>query len=526
MAQLNSLLVTGDSRFLNPINGNARNGIYYVKGTQTGVTGSWTGNIPIPALYDGLTICYFLPYAGSGNATLNLTLSNGTTTGAKNCYFSASRLTTHYGAGQNIFMTYHPAGTISVAGTATTDDRWVVAADYDTNSNDNARYIQYYNQVKAKTAITANTLIAGGADGYSSVVSSGLTFDISYPLLWCTVAVSAGAQNFANTYIQIWDRTVTSIKSSFSGTANNAVYLIVTLNGTTATVDSNIVTDTLPNTEDGKVYIRLGKLGNNSTGANFFFFEPVHPMFWYKNGAVREFAQDASTVNGKALPTSAASATTGISIAAHTTTDIYGVQATPTKASKVTFGTAFTIPNVTGAADVTVPIKNDSATSIPNVTAATDVTVPIKNDSATSIPNVTAVGSGSFTSGAFTGGSGSFSATVTNGVLSFSHTHIAATHAADSHTHTPPTLGTAISLIGVKSSTTTASKVTLGTAISLIGVKSSTTTASKVTLGTAFTVPNPSATDVDVPVKNSAVTKVVTSTTHTVTDNGHTHNLS
>ena len=80
MAQLNSLLVTGDSRFLNPINGNARNGIYYVKGTQTAATGAWTGNIPVPALYDGLTICYYLPYAGSGNATLNLTLSTGTTT--------------------------------------------------------------------------------------------------------------------------------------------------------------------------------------------------------------------------------------------------------------------------------------------------------------------------------------------------------------------------------------------------------------------------------------------------------------
>jgi microcystin-dependent protein len=120
---------------LNPINGNARNGVYYVKGTQTASTGAWTGNIPVPALYDGLTIMYYLPYAGSGNATLNLTLSNGTTTGAKNCYYSTSRLTTHYAKGCNIVMTYHPAGTISVDGTATTDDRWIANADYNTNSN-------------------------------------------------------------------------------------------------------------------------------------------------------------------------------------------------------------------------------------------------------------------------------------------------------------------------------------------------------------------------------------------------------
>jgi len=133
MAQLNSLLVTGDSRFLNPINGNARNGIYYVKGTQTAATGAWTGVIPIPALYDGLTIMYYLPYAGSGNATLNLTLSNGTTTGAVNCYYgNATRLTTHYSQGSNIVMTYHSAGSISINGTATTDNRWIANADYNT----------------------------------------------------------------------------------------------------------------------------------------------------------------------------------------------------------------------------------------------------------------------------------------------------------------------------------------------------------------------------------------------------------
>ena len=132
MAQLNSLIVTGNSRFLNPINGNARNGVYYVKGTQTAATGAWTGVIPIPALYDGLTIMYYLPYAPSGNATLNLTLSNGTTTGAINCYYSTSRLTTHYGKGSNIVMTYHSAGSISVDGTATTDNRWIANADYNT----------------------------------------------------------------------------------------------------------------------------------------------------------------------------------------------------------------------------------------------------------------------------------------------------------------------------------------------------------------------------------------------------------
>ena len=56
-----------------------------------------------------MTIAYYLPYAGvSGTSvTLNLTLSNGTTTGAINCYFNnTTRLTTHYGAGSTILLTY------------------------------------------------------------------------------------------------------------------------------------------------------------------------------------------------------------------------------------------------------------------------------------------------------------------------------------------------------------------------------------------------------------------------------------
>lgn len=115
-------------------------GIYPVIGTQTAATASWTGAINASALYDGMTIAYYLPYAGvSGtNVTLNLTLSNGTTTGAINCYFNnASRITTHYGAGATILLTYWSAGSISVEGTATTDNRWT-RCDYDSNTKNTA----------------------------------------------------------------------------------------------------------------------------------------------------------------------------------------------------------------------------------------------------------------------------------------------------------------------------------------------------------------------------------------------------
>lgn len=139
-------------------------GIYPVIGTQTAATGSWTGIIDVPQLYDGLTIAYYLPYAGDGNASLNLTLSDGSTTGAVACYYTnTSRMTTHYGAGSVIILTYFSAGSISVAGTATAEDRWL-HCDYNTNTVPAA-----YCSTSAGTAAKAAT-----CSGYSLLANSYL----------------------------------------------------------------------------------------------------------------------------------------------------------------------------------------------------------------------------------------------------------------------------------------------------------------------------------------------------------------
>lgn len=87
-----------------------KNLTYYVKGTQTASTNAWTGNLTqVSALYEGLTIRYRLPYAGNGSGvTLNLTLSSGAT-GAKTVYRlgTSTQITTHFGAGSIITMTYN-----------------------------------------------------------------------------------------------------------------------------------------------------------------------------------------------------------------------------------------------------------------------------------------------------------------------------------------------------------------------------------------------------------------------------------
>lgn len=122
--------------------------IEYIKGTQTAATASWTGVTKDSALYDGKTIFYYLPYAGvSGTSvTLNLTLSGGGTTGAKAVRYSGTTaLTTHYGAGSVVSLTY-----------VQSVDAWC-HADYNTNTT-------YTNMTAAEattgTATTARSISA------------------------------------------------------------------------------------------------------------------------------------------------------------------------------------------------------------------------------------------------------------------------------------------------------------------------------------------------------------------------------
>jgi len=117
----------------------SKSGIYTVIGTQTAATKDWTGTINVPALYDGITIAYYLPYAStsSTNVTLNLTLADSTTTtGAIPVYFSGTtRMGVQYEPGSTIVLTYWSSGSISVNGTATTTDRWTHADYYQSNTD-------------------------------------------------------------------------------------------------------------------------------------------------------------------------------------------------------------------------------------------------------------------------------------------------------------------------------------------------------------------------------------------------------
>lgn len=260
----------------------------------------------------------------------------------------------------------------------------------------------------------------------------------------------------------------------------------------------------------------------------------------------------ALTSDIPSVPTTASLATTGISIGDHSTSTIYGVtssttsvtgvKSTTTTASKVTLGTAISVPNVTAVGSGSFTQGSFDGGSF---TQGEDSFTP---NTPTAI-DTTKFSGGSFSSGAFSGGSfssGTFTAgslvfamdttdtkqlnitftapshgadsftAATHGADSFTPASLAsgfysagsaasftqgvdsftpATHGTDTHVHTPPTIGTAISVPNV-------------------------------TGATDVTVPVKADSATTVPIKDSSSTTVVTSKTHTVTDNGHTHNLS
>lgn len=258
-------------------------------GTQTASTGAWTGVASFSTLVDGQQIAYWLPYAGSGSATLNLTLADGTTTGAVNCYYSGTtRLSTHYSAGNVVHLTYRKNAVIS--GGSTTYTGWWADANYDSNSYDR---IRLNNAIKAKSTISSSRLIVSDADGYFHLAPS-VAFDITKPILWSGGAISAAATGTSN-YLSYPSCTLRNNKSGYTGTAQKTCYIAGTLAGEYFTPTEDLFTTEIPDEEDGLIYIALGIMYSTYQ----IFLYPEHPMFSFVGDSFKSLNQVAYEVPGE-----------------------------------------------------------------------------------------------------------------------------------------------------------------------------------------------------------------------------------
>ena len=258
-----------------------------IVGTQTASTNAWTGRASFSELKDGQSILYWLPFAGtSSSATLNLTLADGTTTGAKNVYINGtSRCTTHVAVGNMIQMTYRVNTPINGSGSYT---GWWISRNQDTTTN-------YYDRINYKASVTAAGAIAAGRLGVFNsagrlILLSTTPFDVTKPILYVGTAYTASALTQTNNYIS-WGTafSLANTVSGFSGTAGATVYIKGTLNGSMFTPAAGVLTTTVPTSEDGFTYILLGLM---STTVNAVL-APEHPMFRYYNGGFKAISQIA-----------------------------------------------------------------------------------------------------------------------------------------------------------------------------------------------------------------------------------------
>lgn len=271
-----------------------------ILGTQTSSVAAWTGvSTTISELSNGLSINYWTPYAGQSNITLNLTLKNGTTTGAIPCYYGGTtRLGTHYGAGNVVHLTYRTNVTI---GSTTIAQGWWADANY---ANSNTYDRTYYNgAIKAgSTAVVAGNIIVAGANnaGTYTHLKLGNPFDVTYPILYASSNIAVGSTS-TSTYITI-PFTVTTTQS-ITLTATKAVYIKGTISGTTFTpISTTPLTQTVPNTNDGYSYMFLGTAYSTTA----MYLMPEHKIYRYYNGGFKtteQIAVEAATAASNAQST-------------------------------------------------------------------------------------------------------------------------------------------------------------------------------------------------------------------------------
>lgn len=284
-------------------------GIYPVRGTQTASTNLWTGTISgVTELIDGLTIAYYLPFAGTTTAaTLQLNFEdNGTYSASVPIYYTGTTvLSNQYDAGSTIILTYWEA-----------ENKWS-RADYNTDNNrvgyalrtnstvmtvtDTARYYKlYFTSADNTQWVPASVNSTNNATSARPVNQRPINPFGRIVYMSASTNFAAGANLTATS---IWDQYNITLGYSFNRTGaaltltpKLPVYIQCTLqdNGS-AIIDATIpYIQTLPQTEmPNKIYIYLG-IATSATAVELF---KDHPVYWFKGGRIRQYT-DINEANG------------------------------------------------------------------------------------------------------------------------------------------------------------------------------------------------------------------------------------
>lgn len=220
----------------------------------------------------------------NSSATFNL---NGT--GAKSVRYKGAALTSttrgYLAAGRLVILQYD--GTYwEITGSTT-----------DSNSYDRTAYKA---SLTASEAIAAGRIAVMGTDGKLKMLDAS-AFDMTGPILYVGTAYTASALTQTNNYT-MWGTpfSLANTVSGFTGTAGAPVFIKGEMDGKLFTPDSEVLTTTVPSSEDGKVYMLLGTM---STTVNAVL-NAEHPMYAYSDGAfsLMPGAQGPQGVQGEQGP--------------------------------------------------------------------------------------------------------------------------------------------------------------------------------------------------------------------------------
>lgn len=260
-----------------------------------------------PAAGDVLAITYTLGDTSSSTTTLSI---NGSAPISIKLGSTAASTTTHsIGAGGTV-MYYYNGTNLQLFGSMRTSDSDTMQAVYHNVNKVAGVDITRYKIVMEGSDNKFYPLSVGDTTSLTKV-QSAMTFKPLGLILWygTTATVDADA-TFTYTFTEHTFSTATYTFNKTTSYTNYAPIFIV------GTIDANgffvldqtdatsWFTQTLPSTEDGKVYIRIGLL-YNTTGA--IHLETNHPIYEYKNGRVREMANYV-------LPTASATVLGGVKV--------------------------------------------------------------------------------------------------------------------------------------------------------------------------------------------------------------------
>lgn len=277
-----------------------KHGQEFIIGTQAASTNAWTGVSVQDALYDGMCINFYLPYAGTTDAaTLTLTMANGSTTAAIPVkYRGNNNVTTTFPVGSIIQLTYCENKTIG----SNTITGWFADSNYVASTTVYYERNRIAGRVVAGStglyALQPSLLVDRNENKYVSITTSSTAHASGTPktcttlgfypdnILTSTTSYASGNSG-SNTIYRTYTMTVNQCFGTASLTAYRPVYLVCTFNrndGKFYLDTTQWWSQTVPQQDNGKLYIYLGITANTTT----FTLDSIHPILCYKDGRVQE----------------------------------------------------------------------------------------------------------------------------------------------------------------------------------------------------------------------------------------------